>query len=297
MKAKRKNSSFAHVGLVANPDKPECRAIIRRAARLIGNSGRSVSADEETALFGGLDVATHATKKKLARAVDLLIIIGGDGTFLGVSRDVAGIATPMIGINAGRLGFLTTISADHLAVALKKIWAGELRSETRPLIEVVRTLGDRSVSSLAMNDFVVARGEGSRLIEIDVRVNGNELTTYRCDGLIVSSPTGSTAYSLAAGGAIVSPDAEVFTLTPICPHTLSNRSVILSLNSEIEVEARTYSPQTHLSADGILLAKIAKGESVTIRRSRKAVRLLHLAGDSFFQTLGAKLHWAGTHTG
>lgn len=297
LKRKRKKQSFARIGLVANPEKPECRSIIRRAARLITNTGRTVSADDETASFGGLKVSTHPTKMKLARAVDLLIVIGGDGTFLGVSRDVAGSTTPLIGINAGRLGFLTAIPADDLAAALKKIWAGELRSETRPLIEVVRTLGDRASSSFAMNDVVIARGEGSRLIEIDVRVNSDKLTTYRCDGLIVSSPTGSTAYSLAAGGAIVSPDAEVFTLTPICPHTLSNRSVILNLNSEIEVEARSHSPETHLSADGILLSTIARGESVTIRRSRKSVRLLHLAGDSFFRTLGAKLHWSGAHTG
>jgi len=297
MKLKRKSRAFAQVGIVANPDKPECRSIIRRAVRLIGNSGRTVSADEDTASFGGLNVDTQPTQKKLARAVDLLIVIGGDGTFLGVSRDVAGSNTPMIGINAGRLGFLTTIPSDDLASALKKIWAGEFRSETRPLIEVVRTNGKRTATSLAMNDFVVARGEGSRLIEIDVRVNGDALTTYRCDGLIVSSPTGSTAYSLAAGGAIVSPNAEVFTLTPICPHTLSNRSVILNLNSEIEVEARSHSPQVNLSADGVLLSHMAKGESVTIRRSRKSVRLLHLAGDSFFQTLGAKLHWTGAHHG
>ena len=280
---------------MANTGKPECRAIVKKAAKLIGESGRKVSADEDTARFAKLDVPTLPALKRLARNVDLLIVIGGDGTFLGIAREVAGSSTPLIGVNAGRLGFLTTVPANRLADALHMIWAGQLRSETRPLIEVSRESRGKTASTLAMNDFVVARGEGSRLIELDVSVNGEELTTYRCDGLIISSPTGSTAYSLAAGGAIVSPNAEVFALTPICPHTLSNRSVILNLNSEIEITARTQNPQTHLSADGILLSQLCCGESAIIRRSRKSVRLLHLEGDSFFRTLRTKLHWTGAH--
>jgi len=292
---KKKTDTFPRVGLVANVGKPECRAIVKQAARLIGRSGRAVVADEGTARFARLSVSVEPALGQLARAVDLLIVIGGDGTFLSVAREVAGSATPLIGVNAGRLGFLTNVPADRLAEALRFIWAGRFRSETRPLIQVSRSSDGKPVTDLAMNDFVIARGEGSRLIELDVRVNGEALTTYRADGLIVSSPTGSTAYSLAAGGAIVSPSAEVFTLTPICPHTLSNRSVILNLNSRIEITARSTHPQTHLSADGILLGRLCCGESALIRKSRKAVRLLHLEGDSFFQTLRTKLHWTGAH--
>lgn len=268
---------------------------MRKAARLIGNTGREVLVDDTTAQFADLKLPSLPALKRLARNVDLLIVVGGDGTFLGVAREVAGSTTPLIGLNAGRLGFLTTIPADGLTSALKRIWAGELRAETRPLMEVSREAKGKTVSALAMNDFVIARGEGSRLIELKVQVNDEELTTYRADGLIVSSPTGSTAYSLAAGGAIVSPNAEVFTLTPICPHTLSNRSVILNLNSEITITARSRNPQTHLSADGILLSQLCCGESAIIRRSRKSVRLLHLEGDSFFGTLRTKLHWSGAH--
>lgn len=279
--------------MVANIRKPECRAITRKAARLIANSGRAVFADEGTANFARLNAPTLPALMRLARNVDLLIVIGGDGTFLKIAREVAGSTTPLIGVNAGRLGFLTTVPAAALAPALKKIWSGELRAETRPLIEVLRESNGKTSITLAMNDIVVARGEGSRLIDLDVSVNGEQLTQYRCDGLIVSSPTGSTAYSLAAGGAIVSPTAEVFTLTPICPHTLSNRSVILNLNSKIQIIARSQSPQTHLSADGIMLSKLGCGESAIIRRSRKSIRLLHMAGDSFFQTLRTKLNWTG----
>ncbi len=292
---KKKTEQFRRVGLVANTGKPECRAIVRKAARLIGDTGREVFSDENTAQFADLKAPALPALKRLARNVDLLIVVGGDGTFLGVAREVAGSTTPLIGLNAGRLGFLTTIPANELTLALKRIWAGELRSETRPLMEVSREANGKTTSALAMNDFVIARGEGSRLIELEVNVNGEELTTYRADGLIVSSPTGSTAYSLAAGGAIVSPNAEVFTLTPICPHTLSNRSVILNLNSQIEIIARSRNPQTHLSADGIMLSQLGCGESAVIRRSRKSVRLLHLEGDSFFRTLRGKLHWTGAH--
>lgn len=292
---KKKTEQFKRIGLVANTGKPECRAIVRKAVKLITETGRIVSTDEATAKFARLDGPTLPALKRLARSVDLLIVIGGDGTFLGIARAVAGSTTPMIGVNAGRLGFLTTVPANRLADALHMIWAGKLRAETRPLIEVVRESHGETASTLAMNDFVVARGEGSRLIELDVSVNDEELTKYRCDGLIISSPTGSTAYSLAAGGAIVSPTAEVFTLTPICPHTLSNRSVILNLNSEIQITARTQSPQTQLSADGVLLSQLCCGESAIIRRSRKSIRLLHLEGDSFFRTLRTKLHWTGAH--
>jgi NAD+ kinase len=150
------------------------------------------------------------------------------------------------------------------------------------------------LSRRALNDFVVSRGAGSRLIEIEVTVDGEELTRYRCDGLIVSSPTGSTAYSLAAGGAIVSPSAEVFTITPICPHTLSNRSVVVSLHSAIGIRALSGKMEALLSADGEVVAPLAAGETVVIRRSEQAVRLVHLPGDSFFRTLRQKLNWNGS---
>ncbi|MGE3309372.1 MAG: NAD(+)/NADH kinase, partial [Limisphaerales bacterium] len=135
----------------------------------------------------------------------------------------------------------------------------------------------------------------SRMIELEVAVDGEELTRYRCDGLIVSSPTGSTAYSLAAGGAIVSPSAQVFTLTPICPLTLSNRSVIVDLDSSVVVRVATGKLKTHLTADGQVAVDLRVGDEVTIRRAPEEVRLLRLGGSSFFRTLRQKLHWSGSH--
>lgn len=292
---KERTEQFKRVGLVANTGKTASRVVLREVAEAVAASGREVLADAKSAEFGRLDVPTEDGEARLARAVDLLIVIGGDGTFLGVARQVAGAHAPLIGVNVGRLGFLTTISSRRLNEALDQIWAGEFRSETRPMIEVNAPCVDGDHPVLAMNDFVVARGGGSRLIELNVRVNEAELTSYRCDGLIVSSPTGSTAYSLAAGGAIVSPDSEVFALTPICPHTLTNRPIILNLNSRIEIVARSQNLETWLSADGISVGRVECGDAVEIRRSRKSVRLLHLRGDTFFRTLRTKLRWSGAN--
>ena len=142
---------------------------------------------------------------------------------------------------------------------------------------------------------MIGRGATSRLIELAVTVDGEELTRYRCDGLIISSPTGSTAYSLAAGGAIVSPDSEVLTLTPICPHTLSNRSVILPMDSVVQVTVLSERVDTILTGDGQVQIPLSTGDFVQVRKSKLSVRLLRLRGSSFFQTLRQKLHWSGSH--
>src|SRR5260221_8764404 len=222
------------------------------------------------------------------------MVFGGDGTMLRIAREAAGSATPILGINAGGLGFFTDVPSDQLPIALKQIWAGEAILETRPLIEASAPVNGKPASSLALNDFVVTRGAAPRLIDLEVSVDNDVLTHYRCDGLIVCSPTGSTAYSLAAGGSVVSPAAEVFTLTPICPHTLSNRSVIVSLHSTVMVKVLSQKVEVILTADGQITSPLAAGDVVTIRKSRHAVRLLHLAGSSFFETLRRKLNWSGS---
>ena len=152
-----------------------------------------------------------------------------------------------------------------------------------------------AIAQQSLNDFVISRGAASRLIELEVSVGDEILTNYRCDGLIISSPTGSTAYSLAAGGAIVSPDAEVLTLTPICPHTLSNRSVIVRLDSTVRVKVLSETVETTLTSDGQVSFPLGTGDVITISRSRYALRLLRLPGSSFFQTLRQKLHWSGSN--
>jgi NAD+ kinase len=283
------------VGLVANLDKPTCRGLVRQAARLIQAGRRTVVADAATAQLAGLSVATCPDTASLARQVDLVMAFGGDGTMLRVARDAAGADTPIVGINVGGLGFLTDVQAHHLPGALQRIWAGQTIIESRPLIEARGQARGRRLSQLALNDFVVTRGAAPRLIELEVTVDNEVLTRYRCDGVIVCSPTGSTAYSLAAGGAVVSPTADVFTLTPICPHTLSNRSVIVSLRSTVQVKVLSERVETVLTADGQPPNPLSAGDVVTIRRSRHAVSLLRLRGSSFFDTLRRKLNWSGSN--
>ena len=272
---KKATRQFQRIGLVGNPDQPAARRALAQAARWLTASGRLPCQAADTAA--------------LAREVDLLIVFGGDGTMLRAARETAGSATPILGINTGSLGFLTAAPVGQLAATLKKIWAGDFRFETRALIEA----SGKQFRHLALNDFVIARGNQPRLVELAVSVDAQPLTRYRADGLIVSSPTGSTAYSLAAGGAIIAPNAEVFELTPVCAHTLSNRSLILDFASTIEIKVVSARADSQLSGDGQLLHQFTTGDTVTIRRSRHAVRLVQLADNSFFDTLRAKLGWRG----
>lgn len=270
-------------------------AAVRRAAALVAASGRAALSEPGTAALARLQTALCDSPAALAQSCDLMLVFGGDGTMLRAARELSGSATPILGVKFGGLGFLTAISSQQLSRGLQRVWAGDFTIEERPLIEAEGEVGSEPLRSLALNDFVVSRGATSRLIELAVSVNGEALTNYLCDGLIVSSPTGSTAYSLAAGGAIVSPEAEVFTLTPICPHTLTNRSLVVSLRSEVRVTLQSRQPDSIFAADGQVLATLHPGESVTVRRSRRSVRLLRLSGSSFFGTLRQKLNWSGSN--
>ncbi|MCF7669447.1 MAG: NAD(+)/NADH kinase [Verrucomicrobia bacterium] len=245
--------------------------------------------------MAGLNVETFPNAAALARNVGALLVLGGDGTMLRVVRAVAGLNTPVLGINLGGLGFLTDVSSPDLPRALDQLWSGDFTIETRPLICAGGSFTKGHEPMGAFNDFVVSRGAASRLIELEVDVDGEILTTYNCDGLIISSPTGSTAYSLSAGGAVVNPTAEVFTITPICPHTLSNRSVIVDLDSSINVRVLSKKLEVILTADGQIQSALKSGANVMINRSRKTVKLLRLGGSSFFKTLRQKLNWSGSH--
>ena len=194
---KKQADKIRRIGLLGNPDKAASARIIRQAARLIQRAGRKAFVDGDAA--------------SLAREVDLLLVFGGDGTMLGVAREIAGSPTPILGVNIGGLGFLTGVPSVELARALKCVWNGEFRFESRALIEASGVGNGKKILASALNDIVeVSRGAVSRLIALDVSVDGELITRYRCDGLIISSPTGSTAYSLAAGGAVVLADGGSF---------------------------------------------------------------------------------------
>jgi NAD+ kinase len=278
---KKQADKIRRIGLIGNSGKAASGAIISQAARLIQRAGRQA-----------LTVGDAAS---LARAADLLLVFGGDGTMLGVAREIAGSSTPILGVNIGGLGFLTGVPSAELPRALECVWNDEFWYESRALIETSGAGNGKKIFASALNDIVISRGGVSRLIALDVKVDGELITRYRCDGLIISSPTGSTAYSLAAGGAVVLPTAEVFAMTPICPHALSNRSIILPLSSKISVKAISPLPATILSADGELVGELDVGDEVVIRRSRRSIRLMHLADSSFFEALRHKLQWRGAY--
>jgi NAD+ kinase len=282
------------VGVVGNPEKGGARRVICAAVELVQATGREVLTEAATAAMAGLTVPQVPDTAALARNCELLLVFGGDGTMLRVAREAAGTATPLLGINLGRLGFLTTSSARQLERTLALAWSGRCQVDERPLIEASGQGKAGALAEVALNDFVISHGMVPRLIELELKVDGDLLTSYRGDGLIVSSPTGSTAYSLAAGGAVVSPRASVFAITPICPHTLSSRSVIVNLDSRLEVRLLSGRVETFLAADGHTRAELSTGNVVRFRRSRQRAHLVRLPGASFFETLRQKLNWSGS---
>jgi NAD+ kinase len=292
---KKSLKKVTRVGLIANSEKPASRALAQKAARLIANAGREVFSDAITHEIARLDLPSHPDVASLARAVDLLLVFGGDGTMLRAVREIEGATTPILGINIGRLGFLTAVPSNELPQALKKVWANEFEIESRALLAASGKTHGKTIRLSALNDIVISRGVAPRMIELEVTVNGEALTCYRCDGLIISSPTGSTAYSLSAGGAIVSPESKVFAITPICPHTLSNRSVIISSSAIVRVKVIREKVETTVTADGQVQQDLLAGDVITIRESKRAAYLLRPNGISFFDTLRRKLHWRGSN--
>jgi NAD+ kinase len=291
---KKSANPIRRIGLIANVEKLSCRAAVQKAAKLIAQGGRTVAADAATAQLTGLRPAIFSSAGAVAQNCDLILVFGGDGTMLRVAREVAGSQTPILGINVGGLGFLTAVPSPQLPLALRQVQSGDYTLESRALIEATGRIGNQALAQHALNDFVFSRGAASRMIELEVMVDDHVLTRYRADGLIISTPTGSTAYSLAAGGAIVTPSAEVMAITPICPHTLSNRSVIVDLRKQITVKVLSQKLETFLTADGQVQTPLNADDEVRIGRSRRSLRLMRLGGAAFFDTLRQKLHWSGS---
>ena len=227
---------------------------------------------------------------------DLLLTFGGDGTLLRGARMVAAHHTPVLGVNLGHLGFLTSIRPDELEAALEGLFAGEYWLDTRFTLEarVVDRDGTEGTRYLALNDAVLHKGGFARVIRLAVRLGeeGEEVAAYSADGLILATPTGSTAYSLSAGGAIVAPSMECLLATPICPHTLALRPLVLPADTRIEVEIREPSAEVVLTVDGQEGEALVPGDRLVVTRGEATVPLVRFPEQSFFTTLRRKLHWA-----
>ena len=280
------------IGLIAHTGKPGVGELVSSLAAEFSRFKMSILLEKETAAVAG--ESSELSIAQLGNKAELLVVVGGDGTLLNVAGHLGETMPPIFGINVGSLGFLTTVSSPAFREAVECIAQGKMTFSNRALLEV--TLPDaKGKPMIALNDAVFSRGELSRLIRLRARVNGEALTEFNADGLIIATPTGSTAYSLSAGGPIMEPESGVFVITPICPHVLTNRSIIVSENSVIEVEASEPDYPVYLTVDGREPLRIAKDAIVEIRKAKKTLRLAAMPGASFFSVVRQKLKWSGSN--
>ncbi|PUE55812.1 NAD kinase [Limnohabitans parvus] len=267
------------------------RRVLDDVAQFLTRQGCDVVLDKETALHTGLNQYPMLDMAEIGKQCDLGLVIGGDGTMLGIGRQMARYALPLIGINQGRLGFITDIPIQSYQDVLQPMLQGNYQTEDRSLLQAHVVRDQRSVfSALAMNDVVVNRGGTSGMVELRVEVDGRFVATQRADGLIIATPTGSTAYSLSVGGPLMHPSIGGWVMAPIAPHTLSNRPIVLPESSEISIEivAGRY---VSANFDMQSLAELMLGDRITVQRSEHKVRFLHPAGWNYFDTLRKKMHW------
>jgi NAD+ kinase len=267
------------------------RAALEDIAHFLAGQGCEVVLEHDTAAASGITGYTTLDVPAIGAQCDLVLVVGGDGTMLGVGRQLARHGVPLIGINQGRLGFITDIPLDQFRTALTPMFAGEYEEDDRSLMhaQVMRD-GQCVFDALAMNDVVVNRGATSGMVELRVEVDGHFVANQRADGVIIASPTGSTAYSLSAGGPLLHPSTQGWVLVPIAPHTLSNRPVVIPDASEICIELVS-GRDASANFDMQSLASLLKGDRVTVKRSQHRVRFLHPSGWTYFDTLRKKLHW------
>jgi NAD+ kinase len=224
--------------------------------------------------------------------VDLLVVLGGDGTLLATARALNRKPVPILAVNLGGLGFLTVITREELYATLEMALAGELHTERRVQIEGDLVRADEVISSfLALNDVVLNKGAIARILDFDVLVDGRFISTYKSDGLIVSTPTGSTAYSLAAGGPIVAPSVEAFIVTPICAHTLTNRPLVLRDTAQIEVVVKSQREAAYLTVDGQVGLAAHSEDIVRLRKAASCVEIVQPPSKDYFEILRQKLKW------
>ncbi len=281
------------IGLIAHTGKSGVGELVRSLAVDFEKAGIRVLVETDTSKVAGR--ADSKTISELGREADLLVVLGGDGTILNVVGQLGDLIKPIFGINVGSLGFLTCLNSSGYRQAVECIVSGQIAFSERTLLEAVVRNGDnRHATIIGLNDAVFSRGEVSRLIRLKTRVNGEDLTEFNADGLIVATPTGSTAYSLSAGGPILEPQSGVFVITPICPHVLTNRSLIVAENSIIEVEIVEKEHPVYLTVDGRDPVRIEAGSTVRVTKATKTLPLVVLPDISFFSVLRHKLKWSGS---
>jgi len=283
------------IGILARPDLKEAGPTVAALVEWLSGKGVRVCLDDATAALGGASLGVGclvASGREMAGLVDALVVLGGDGTLLAASR-LLEKPIPVLGVNFGSLGFLTEITLDDLYPALEGVLAGRYEHEDRRLLRaVVHRRGRPDVTADVLNDVVITKAGPSRIIEVDVTVDGSFVSSFRADGIIVSSPTGSTAYNLAAGGPILHPTLPAVVITPICPHMLTNRPLVVSDEARVEVRLRAgRDVEVYAALDGQETFAFSDGDHVAVTGSPRRLKLVKAPGRDYYTVLRTKLKW------
>ena len=284
---------FNTIGLIGKFGDPSVADTLNQIATYLRRWRLRVLFDEGTARLippNGLEVASPRT---LGQQCDLAIVMGGDGTLLNAARSLVDFQVPILGVNLGRLGFLADVSPSDIPDKLEQILSGQFWEEERSLLHAQIVRNEQAVTQCgALNDIVVHKRDVARMIEVEAFLDDQFLNAYRADGLIIATPTGSTAYALSGGGPIIHPSLEAVVLVPICPHTLTHRPIVIGADHEIVIlvnESNT--THTQVTCDGQVSLEIEPGDRIVIRKKRHKVRLIHPSSHDYFQILRAKLSW------
>ncbi len=282
---------FQHAALVGKYQADGIRPLLQEIAQFMARQGLEVSFEHHTAASTGVTDFESLTLDQIGQQCDLAVVVGGDGTMLGIARELARHNLPLVGINQGRLGFITDLPIGHFREALAPIIAGDYEEDSRAMLEgEVWRDGHRIFEGLSLNDVVVSRGATASMVELRVDIGDEFVANMRADGLILASPTGSTAYSLSAGGPILHPSIAGWVLVPIASHTLSNRPIVLPDTGPVRITV-VAGRDASANFDMQGLASLLHGDQVRVQRSAHKVRFLHPRGWSYFATLRRKLRW------
>ena len=278
------------IGILTKPKFPDVTRILRELVTWLREHGKEVAVDgKAAALLGEPAVYTNA---QIASLSDLLLVLGGDGTMLNAARLVEERQVPILGVNMGGLGFLTETTIEHLFPTLEKVFANDYLLEERLMLRAhIDRHGEHVASPTVLNDVVVSKGTLARMVEIQILIDGQFVTNLRGDGLIISTPTGSTAYSLSAGGPVVNPIVEGLILTPICPHTLSHRPLVVESKSVIEVILTSHEEGAMATFDGQVGVSLSHGDRIAIRTSDHRAKLVRFPDRTYYEVLRKKLNW------
>jgi NAD+ kinase len=284
-------ASFRTIALIGKYNSPDIGEPLLKLANFLHEREVDVVISRHTGERIGNTHYPMADLSEIGEMADLAIVLGGDGTMLNIARSMVAYNVPLVGVNQGRLGFLTDVSIDTMLTTVGEILDGEYLTEDRILLNgVILRKGQHVFEACAFNDIVVSKANTGRLIEFEVLIDGQFVYSQRSDGLVVATPTGSTAYALSAGGPILHPTLEAFSLVPICPHTLSARPIAVNSNSTLEI-ILIHADDARVHFDGQRRFDLQVNDQVVLRRAPNSVRLLHPLGHSYYDTLREKLHW------